>query len=73
MSTRQNPAKLTRRELEVLALVSQGLQNTEIAERLFLAAKTVDHHDSARLRKLDVHTRAEATREAIRLGLTADR
>jgi DNA-binding CsgD family transcriptional regulator/tetratricopeptide (TPR) repeat protein len=70
-ATRENPAGLTQRELEVLELVAQGLRNAEIAERLFLAEKTVDHHVSAILRKLDVRTRGEASAEAARLGLAA--
>jgi len=60
---------LTAREMEVLALVAQGLRNAEIAEHLVLAAKTVDHHVSAILRKLDVRTRGQASAEASRLGL----
>lgn len=68
-ATRRNPANLTPRELEVLALVAQGLRNAEIGERLFLSAKTVDHHVSAILRKLGVRTRGEASAEAVRLGL----
>jgi DNA-binding NarL/FixJ family response regulator len=67
--TRRNPASLTPREVEVLALVAQGLHNAEIAERLFLSTKTVDHHVSAILRKLGVRTRGEASIEAQRLGL----
>ncbi len=67
--TQKNPAGLTARELEVLSLVAQGLQNAEIAERLFLSGKTVDHHVSAILRKLGVRTRALASAEASRLGL----
>jgi DNA-binding NarL/FixJ family response regulator len=55
--------------MEVLTLVARGLRNAEIAERLVLAAKTVDHHVSAILRKLDVRTRGRASAEAIRLGL----
>ncbi len=68
-ATRQNPANLTARELEVLALVAQGLRNAEIAERLFLSPKTVDSHVSAILRKLSVPTRGHASAEAVRLGL----
>jgi DNA-binding CsgD family transcriptional regulator len=67
--TRQNPAGLTARELEVLALVAEGLRNAEIAERLVLSEKTVGHHVSAILRKLDARTRGEAAAAAARLGL----
>lgn len=71
-ATRQNPAGLTARELEVLELVAQGLRNADIAERLFLSEKTVGHHVSAILRKLDVRTRGEAGAEATRLGLAGE-
>ena len=67
-STRENPAGLTRRELEVLALVTEGLSNRTIAKRLVLSQRTVDHHVAAILRKLRVKTRAEATAQAVRLG-----
>ncbi len=68
-ATRENPAGLTSRELEVLAQVAGGLRNAEIAERLFVSEKTVDHHVSAILRKLQVPTRGRAAAEAARLGL----
>ncbi len=59
-STRANPAGLTRRQMQVLGLLGEGLSNAAIAERLFVSAKTVDHHVSAILGKLDVATRGEA-------------
>jgi len=70
-ATRDNPAQLTARELEVLEHVAQGLRNAEIAELLVLSEKTVGHHVSAILRKLNVRSRREAGAEAVRLGLTA--
>jgi DNA-binding NarL/FixJ family response regulator len=69
--TRANPAGLTPREVEVLALLAHGLRNAEIADRLIVSTKTVDHHVSAILRKLNVRTRGEAASAAARLGLTA--
>jgi DNA-binding CsgD family transcriptional regulator len=71
--TRQNPAGLTARELEVVTLLAEGLRNAQIAERLVVAEKTVGHHVSSILRKLDVRTRGEAGAQAARLGLTAPR
>ncbi|HET8672902.1 MAG TPA: response regulator transcription factor, partial [Thermoleophilaceae bacterium] len=71
-ATRANRAHLTPRELEVLGLLSEGLRNSEIAGRLFLSEKTVDHHVSAILRKLDVRTRGEAGVKAVRLGLVGE-
>ena len=63
-ATRNSGLNLTRRELDVLALVGDGLRNTEIAQRLFISAKTVDHHMSAILAKLGVRTRQDAVRVA---------
>jgi DNA-binding CsgD family transcriptional regulator len=68
-STQVNPARLTARELEVLELLAHGLRNAEIAKRLFLSPRTVDHHVSSILRKLGAETRGEATAAARRLGV----
>lgn len=68
-STVENPAGLTSRQMEVLSLLSEGCINAEIAERLFISAKTVDHHVSAILAKLDARTRAEAVSIALQSDL----
>jgi DNA-binding CsgD family transcriptional regulator len=68
-STRANAAGLTVRELEVLALVAQDLSNAAIAKRLYLSAKTVDHHASAILSKLGIASRREAAEAAYKLGI----
>jgi DNA-binding CsgD family transcriptional regulator len=59
-TTRSDPSGLTARERDVLALVAEGRTNAEIARALVLSEKTVGHHVSALLRKLDAHTRTEA-------------
>jgi DNA-binding CsgD family transcriptional regulator len=69
--TRDNPAGLTGRELEVVALLAEGLRNAQIAERLVMSERTAAHHVSAVMRKLDARTRAEAGAKAVRLGLDA--
>jgi DNA-binding CsgD family transcriptional regulator/tetratricopeptide (TPR) repeat protein len=68
-ATRRNPANLTTRELDVLALVADGLSNSEIATHLFLSPRTVDHHVSAILRKLGVPTRGRAIAAASATGI----
>lgn len=60
---------LTRRQREVLTLVADGLSNAQIAERLFISEKTVGHHVSAVLQRLEVHSRTEAVAVARRQGL----
>jgi DNA-binding CsgD family transcriptional regulator len=67
-STRLDPHGLTRREAEILNLLSEGLRNAAIAKRLFLSTKTVDHHVSAILTKLGVPSRAEAVAMARKLS-----
>ena len=69
--TAAHPAGLTGREAEVLDLLVTGLSNAEIAARLVVSARTVDHHVSAILHKLGVRTRGEASVLASRLS-TAD-
>jgi DNA-binding CsgD family transcriptional regulator len=61
---------LSKRELEVLALIAQGRTNREIGDRLFISQKTVGVHVGNILAKLGVSGRVEAAAVAIRLGLT---
>jgi DNA-binding CsgD family transcriptional regulator len=63
-STRSNAAMLTEREVDVLKLLQEGLQNIEIASTLFISAKTVDHHITSILFKLDVNSRVKAVQKA---------
>jgi two-component system nitrate/nitrite response regulator NarL len=58
--------KLTRRELEVLSLLVDGLSQPEIAEKLFISPKTVGKHIEHILAKLGVHNRAQAVALAVR-------
>jgi DNA-binding NarL/FixJ family response regulator len=70
-ATLANPVGLTTRQAEVLRLLDEGMTNAELAERLYLSVKTVDHHVSAILTKLDVGKRRDAVRKARELGLLA--
>jgi DNA-binding CsgD family transcriptional regulator len=70
-ATAANPAGLTGRQLEVLRLLAEGLSNAEIAARLSLSAKTVDHHVSALLAKLAVGSRRQAAAAARQLGVAS--
>ena len=60
---------LTEREIEVLKLVSQGLTNAQIAERLVVSPLTINAHLRSIFNKLDVTTRTAAARQAIDRGL----
>ncbi len=71
-ATRENPAGLTERQVDVLALLATGLTNAEIAERLVVSTRTVDHHVSAILTRLGVASRRDAARRAEELGLVSE-
>jgi DNA-binding CsgD family transcriptional regulator/tetratricopeptide (TPR) repeat protein len=68
-STRNNPAGLTDRQLDVLVLLARGLTNAEIAQKLVVSVRTVDHHVSAILAKLGARTRRDAAAAAFTLGI----
>jgi len=68
-STLDNAPGLTAREVEVLRLLQSGLTNAELAERLYISYKTVDHHVSAIISKLHVRNRRDAVRVARELKL----
>lgn len=63
-ATRENPLGLTARQSDVLHLLTEDLTNSEIADRLFISTRTVDHHVSAILMKLGATSRSEAAEKA---------
>jgi DNA-binding NarL/FixJ family response regulator len=67
----RDQARLTGREREVLALVTEGRSNGQIASALFISPKTASVHVSNILAKLSVSSRTEAATTAHRLGLLA--
>jgi DNA-binding CsgD family transcriptional regulator len=68
-NTRASPAGLTARQTEVLRLLAKDLTYREIAQRMHLSVKTVDHHAAAVRAKLDATTSREAVAAARRLGI----
>jgi DNA-binding NarL/FixJ family response regulator len=71
LSVRQPLRKLSRRQLEVLRLVSEGLTSREIARELGLSVKTVETHRSAGMRRLGAEDIAGLVRYAVRVGLVS--
>lgn len=65
----QATGDLTPREQEVLTLIAQGLSNNEIADQLVISAKTVDRHRENIMRKLNLHSRVDLVKYALRKGL----
>jgi two-component system response regulator NreC len=63
---------LTEREREILKLVAEGYTNNQIAERLTISPKTVDTHRTHVMDKLNLHSRAELVKYAMRRGLLED-
>lgn len=71
--TRENPAGLTDRQLEVLRLLARGLTNGEIATQLVLSVRTVDRHVAEILAKLGVTSRRQVAARAEALGIAVPR
>lgn len=69
IATRTRTEQLSRRELQVLRLIAQGLTKKLIAEHLELSVKTVDNHATSLMNKLDIHDRVGLARFAFREGL----
>lgn len=65
-------SSLTEREREILKLVAEGHTNNQIAERLIISPKTVDTHRTHIMDKLNLHSRAELVKYAMRRGLLED-
>ena len=67
-TTRLNPNGLTERQADVLQLMSEGLTNAAIADRLIVSVRTVDSHVAAILAKLGVQSRQDAVHAAAELN-----
>jgi DNA-binding CsgD family transcriptional regulator len=68
-STRSNAALLTGREIDVLQLLKGEMHNKEIAAQLYISPKTVDHHVSNILFKLEADSRSKAVINAVKMGI----
>lgn len=66
---RPDRGDLTARQREVLTLLAEGLSNAEIAERLYISPRTVEHHVSSILSTLNLKSRAEAAAHAVRRSI----
>ena len=72
--TSESPSSLlTARELEILELVSQGLTNQQIAQKLFISSRTIDTHRTNIMHKIGVHDVAHLVRYAVEHGLIKDK
>lgn len=71
MTAKDDYARLTDREREVLQLVAEGRSNREIAQMLHITTKTVEAHRSRVMEKLNIRSTADLTRYAIRRGIIA--
>jgi ATP/maltotriose-dependent transcriptional regulator MalT len=67
--TKREDLRITRRELEILALISQGMSNREIAQKLFVSENTVKTHSSRVLDKLGAKRRTQAVQLGKEFGL----
>lgn len=68
LETAPKDTQLTMREQQILSLITQGLQNREVAERLGVSAKTIDNHRTNLMRKINAHSVAELLSFAMREG-----
>jgi DNA-binding NarL/FixJ family response regulator len=67
----QEEEQLTTREREVLKLIAEGLSNKDIADRLFVSVRTIEHHRAHIMRKLNIKSTASLVKYAIRKGYTS--
>jgi DNA-binding CsgD family transcriptional regulator len=68
-SSEEKFQELTKRECEILQLITAGLTNSQIAERLFISKKTVETHRARIMRKLDIHKTSSLVKFAMKQGL----